>query len=705
MKWVRSFLIFFLLLSLGFGETPSPLNLMPWPAEVHRHPGRFYLTDSFYVQISGAANDALYRYTSRIVHWLSGRTGLFFPMNNIKTGDSRDSVSFRIHCQRIGKVQLGEDESYTLRITRQGILLKAPTTIGAMRGLETFLQLLDADSTGYFFPQLEIRDKPRFPWRGLLIDVARHFMPPEVIKRNLDGMAAVKMNVLHWHLSDDQGFRVESKRFPRLHGMGSDGNFYTQEQIREIVRYAAERGIRVVPEFDVPGHATSWLVGYPELGSAPGPYKLERHWGIFYPALNPASDTTYAFLDAFFAEMASLFPDAYFHIGGDELEHGVKHPAKHWNENPQVQKLKQQEGLADNAAVQAYFNRRIQRVLARHGKIMVGWDEILHSDLPRSVVIQSWRGRKAMIKAARMGFRSILSNGYYIDLIYPASRHYLNDPLPQDIPLNEEQRQLILGGEATMWAEFVSPETIDSRIWPRTAAIAERLWSPNSVRNVREMYRRLEILSLQLEERGLTHEKNYPMLLRRLARYRNIAPLKTLVDVLEPVKGYQRPQLRQYTSLSPLTRVVDAARPDAPVARHFRWDVEEYLRAGKHRDSLRQSLVNRLVQWKENHASLQKLIRISPVLREVEPLSVALMRVATIGLEAVNAIASNRALGERWWQRAKKVLQEAQTPHGESELVIVSAIEQLARRAATGDTFTIPAEESPEKSSPHQNPE
>ena len=196
----------------------------------------------------------------------------------------------------------------------------------------------------------EIQDQPRFPWRGLMIDIARHYQPPEVLKRNLDAMAAVKLNVFHWHLTEDQGFRVESKKFPKLHTMGSDGFFYTQDQVREIIAYAAERGIRVIPEFDIPGHATSWLVGHPELGSAPGPYKIERGAGIFEPALDPTRDQTYKFLDGFLGEMAALFPDAYMHIGGDENE------GKQWDRNPQIQAFMKAKGIKDNHALQAYFN-------------------------------------------------------------------------------------------------------------------------------------------------------------------------------------------------------------------------------------------------------------------------------------------------------------------------------------------------------------
>jgi hexosaminidase len=222
-----------------------------------------------------------------------------------------------------------------------------------------------------------------------MLDVARHWMPLEVVKRNLDAAAAVKLNVFHWHLSDDQGFRVESKRFPKLQQEGSDGLFYTQDEIRGVVEYARDRGIRVVPEFDMPGHTTAWLVGYPELGTNPGPYEIGRTWGVYENALDPSREETYAFLDAFFEEMVGLFPDPYFHIGGDEVED------KQWNESARVQAWAKKNNLKDAHAIQAFFNQRVQKLLEKRGKVLIGWDEVLHPDLPQGIVVQSWRGQKS----------------------------------------------------------------------------------------------------------------------------------------------------------------------------------------------------------------------------------------------------------------------------------------------------------------------
>ena len=654
-------------------ETMNTLNLMPVPAEMKMGDGKFKLEQSFAVAVQGQPSDRLCRAATRMLRRLDGRTGLFFSQDFIRPDTNPADAALTITCNRQGKLVVGEDESYRLTITGQKIELTAETDIGALRGLETLLQLLDADEDGYFFPAVEINDRPRFPWRGLLIDVCRHFMPIEVIKRNLDGMAAVKLNVLHWHLTEDQGFRVECKTFPKLHQLGSDGFYYTQEQIKEIIDYAADRGIRVMPEFDMPGHATSWFVGYPELASAPGPYTIERRWGIKDPTMDPTREETYAFLDKFLTEMAALFPDEYIHIGGDENN------GKQWNANPDIQAFMKANNIPDNHALQSYFNKRILKILQKNNKKMIGWDEIFQPDLPKDIVIQSWRGQEALIEAAKKGYQAILSNGYYIDLIQPTSQHYLNDPLAEDAPLTDEQKKHILGGEATMWAEFVTPETIDSRIWPRTAAIAERLWSPASVKDVDDMYRRLAVVSFRLEELGLQHEKNYPMMLRRLTGGRDITALKTLVDVIEPVKGYKRNSLRDFTSYSPLTRVADAARPDAQVAREFRQDVEKFLNGN---ENSAPALTAQLKVWKANHEKLLPIIKASPILWDIETLSQDFSALAEIGEQAIAYITAGEKAPAAWVQESLARVEKAGEPRSETELMITPAIKDLVEKAA-----------------------
>ncbi|HXQ70967.1 MAG TPA: family 20 glycosylhydrolase, partial [Pyrinomonadaceae bacterium] len=489
--------------------------------------------------------------------------------------------------------------------------------------------------------------------------------------RNLDGMAALKLNVFHWHLSEDQGFRVESKKYPKLHQLGSDGNYYTQEQIKDVIAYARDRGIRVVPEFDIPGHSTSWLVGYPELGSAPGPYTIERRPGIFEPALDPTREEVYKFLEGFLGEMAALFPDAYLHIGGDENE------GKQWDRNPAIQAYMKQKGIKDNHALQAYFNTRLLKILQKNNKKMIGWDEILQPEIPKDVVIHSWRGTAALAEAARKGYDGILSNGYYIDLIQPASQHYVPDPLPADSTLTPEEAKHVLGGEATMWAEWVTHETIDSRIWPRTAAIAERLWSPRNVTDVNDMYRRLAVISLQLEELGLTHKKNQDMMLRRMLRSDDIGPLKTLVSIVEPVKEYRRYQQRPQTMLSPLTGVVDATTPDSEAARKFAWMVDAFLADAPRFQLYRSELGQMLADWQRSGAMLEPLIDRSPSLKEVKPLAANLSVLGETGLEALSYIKLGLPSTPEWRTQSLLKMDEAAKPYGALEFMVVPSVRKL----------------------------
>jgi len=661
-------------------QTPNPnavarLNLMPMPASVTVQSGRLPVTGTFSVATKGFVDDRLRNGVSRMIARLAGRTVLSLSYDRAR---DENTAALLIQTDRPGDTipSIHENESYRLDINDKQARLTAQTVVGVLRGLETFLQLLASDRDGYYLPAVTIQDQPRFPWRGLLIDIGRHFEPMEVLKRNLDAMAAVKLNVLHWHLTEDQGFRVESKKFPKLHAMGSDGLYYTQDQVREVIAYARERGIRVMPEFDIPGHSTSWLVGHPELGSAPGPYTIERRPGIFEPALDPTREEVYKFLETFLGEMAALFPDAYLHIGGDENE------GKQWDRNAKIQAFMKEKGIKDNHALQAYFNQRLLKILQKHGKKMIGWDEILQPELPKDVVIHSWRGTKALADAAKKGYEGILSNGYYIDLMFPASQHYVSDPLPADSDLTPEQAKHILGGEATMWGEWVTPETIDSRIWPRTAAIAERLWSPRSVNDIDSMYRRLAVLSIQLEELGLTHKRNQDMLLRRLVRGDNIGPLKTLVSVIEPVKEYRRYELRPQTMLSPLTGVVDAATADSDTARKFSLMVREFLKDAPRYQLHRAELSLMLANWHTSGAQLNTIIDRSPALQEIRPLAQTLTQLGETGLQALSYLESGTMPARDWSDRSVAQLDEAAKPSAALEFVVVSSVKELVLAAS-----------------------
>lgn len=660
-----------MLLAASLGVSgQSYRNLIPVPESVQPAAGELVVTRDFTIAVTGNPADFVLDRTDDFLRRLAGRTGIFIGQERIIAGHKNpDNPVMVVHVDEPGELKLGADESYRLEVTGSGIRLEAPTSYGAIHGLETLLQWLDHNNQNYFFPAVVIRDMPRFPWRGLLIDPARHWLPVDVIKRNLDGMSAVKMNVLHLHLTEDQGFRIESKAYPLLHELGGEGDYYTQEQMKDIIRYAADRGIRVVPEFDIPGHATSWLVGYPELATLKESYRIEREWGVMDPVLDPSSEYTYAFLDTFLTEMARLFPDEYMHIGGDENN------GKHWNAASHIDSFKNAHNLKDNHELQAWFNRRIHQILSKNDKKMAGWDEIQHPDIPKHVVIQSWRGPEGLKAAARAGYPVMLSNGYYIDLIQPASFHYLTDPLPEGHGLSAVEQQLVLGGEATMWGEQVTWETIDSRIWPRTAAIAERLWSRADIRDVPDMYRRLDVISLQLEELGLTHEKNYDMMLRRLTRSQDVAALRMLTDVCEPVKIYARNALSDVNALSPYTRFVDAARPDAPVARRFN-ELATQLQTGSP-DADFNNLKDQLQAWYQNSHSLSLILDANPVLHEVKPLAQALRDLSFIGLQAAAYVQNGQPAPESWKAFALEICQKAAKPHGEAELMIVEGIKQL----------------------------
>jgi hexosaminidase len=651
------------------------LHLMPMPATVQSLSGRLKIDGSFTVAVVDHRDARLDAAIDRAARRLERRTG--FEFSRDRASDSQNATLL-IQCKGPGSStpSVKEDESYALEVSDKHAELKAATVVGVLRGLETFLQLLAGDRQGYFVPAVSIKDQPRFPWRGLLIDSGRHYEPVEVIKRNLDGMAAVKLNVLHWHLTEDQGFRIESKRYPELHQKGSDGLYYTQDQAREIIAYAADRGIRVMPEFDMPGHATSWLVAHPELGSAPGPYKIERKNGIFDPAFDPTREELYKFLEGFFAEMAQLFPDAYIHIGGDENE------GHQWTNNPKIQAFMKEKGIKDNHALQAYFNQHVSKILQKLGKKMIGWDEILHPDLPKDTAIHSWRGPASLAEAARKGYDGILSSGYYIDLMYPASKHYAVDPVAADSGLSASELAHILGGEATMWGEWVSPETIDSRIWPRTAAIAERLWSPGNVTDVDDMYRRLDSVSIELEELGLTHEKNVDMMLRQMTRTKDIAPLKTLTSVVEPVKDYVRSQAHPATMLSPLTRLIDASTPDSRAAREFASLVDGLLsdapRFRQNRDQIRAVLT----QWRDVRPTLNVLIDQSPILREAEQLPNELSEIGVTGLEALSYLTAGASPSAEWRSGRLASLEQASKPKAEVQFAIIDPIRRLVILAA-----------------------
>jgi hexosaminidase len=661
-------------------DQPS-LNLMPMPASVQTGSGSLRIDSSFSVALTGHTEPRLDRAVQRFLRQLSRQTAI--PLS----GKPSTKPTLTVHIDHASKEiqELGEDESYTLSIATDGAKIDAPTPLGTMHGLQTFLQLVEVSPDGFAARAVTIQDKPRFPWRGLMIDVARHFIPLDVLKRNLDGLEAVKMNVFHWHLSDNEGFRAESKKFPKLHTLGSDGLYYTQDEIRDLIAYARDRGIRVVPEFDMPGHSTAWFVGHPELASGPGPYDIERKWGVFDPAMDPTNEKTYKFLDEFVREMTKVFPDHYFHIGGDEVN------GKQWDTSPKILEFKKSHGLKDNEALQAYFSQRIQKIVTKHGKAVVGWDEVFIPGVPKDIVIQSWRGQDSLAKAASQGYRGILSNGYYLDLGWSAARHYAVDPMSGPAAsLTPEQQQLILGGESCMWAEYVNAENIDSRIWPRNAVIAERLWSPQNVTDVASMYARLHAVSAQLEWLGLTHRTYYPQMLRRIAGHaatpEQLAALRTLADMVEPVKDYTREASApaEPTSATPLNRLVDAVPLESDAARRFNQQVDTFISSSCRDADTATQLRAQLAAWRDNDTRLRPLIQSSFLAKEIAATSQDLSALAAVGLSALDFISKGAAAPDDWRNQQLAIVEQAKTPKAQLLLMPVPAIQKLVEAVAAG---------------------
>jgi hexosaminidase len=371
-------------------------------------------------------------------------------------------------------------------------------------------------------------------------------------------------------------------------------------------------------------------------------------------------------------------------VGGDEVN------GKAWDANPKIQEFIRAHDLKGNAGLQLYFNKKLQGIVSKHGKSMVGWDEVLDPTLPKDIVIQSWRGQASLAEAAKQGYRGILSNGYYLDLGWSAARHYAVDPMGDAAAgLSPEEKQRILGGESCMWSEYVNAENIDSRIWPRNAAIAERLWSPQEERDPAWMYARMHVLSAQLEWLGLTHQHNYLRALHRIAgaaSSEEFNALKTFADVVEPVKDYTREETatQPATSDMPLNRVVDAIPLESRAGREFSELVDKYVASGCHNAATGAQLRAQLILWRDNDAKVQPLMRRSFLVKEVVGTSQDLSAVASVGLAALDALEHGGNTDEAWKAQQSAVVQQAQKPKGQLLLMPAPAIQKLVDAASVG---------------------
>jgi hexosaminidase len=657
--------IFFALYTLSLSghlvaQEKSQLAIMPAPAHVTQREGDFYIDGSFSVAMKGYEEPRLERARLRFLDILSKETGIPFK-REIVAGQSHFIIQTGGPSAAVQK--LGEDESYHLAISTTDVELKAPNPLGVLRGLQTLLQLVRINEKGFSVPVVTIDDTPRFPWRGLLIDSGHRFVPVSAVKRNLDGMEAVKLNVFHWRFADDQGFHIESRKFPLLQEKASGGLYYSQDEVREIIEYAHDRGIRVVPEFDMPCHTKSWFQGYPDLSGGKDPSQSS--------AMDPSRESTYKFLEGFIGEMSALFPDSYFHTGGDECD------MKEWETNPRIQEYMRKNSIKDGAALQVRFTARVQKIVANHKKIMEGWDEVLQPNTPKDVVIQSWRGPSSLAEAARNGYGGVLSSGYYIDLNQSAKEHYLVDPLGDNAAtLTPEQKKLVLGGEATMWTDIVSAENMDNRIWPRTAAIAERLWSPEEVRDVDSMYERLAIVSQKLSYYGPRHRLITDEMLERMSGAVDPNPLKVLADVVQPPKGYQRQELR--SDFAVLNRLDDAVPPESDTAREFDQIAQRISSGTATPHDWKQARIW-LELWRDNDAELQPLLKRSFLTHDLAPVSRNLRQIAEIGLQALDDLHKNHLVSTELRKTNIAFLQSAAKPQAVLLLMPAASVERLVQ--------------------------
>ena len=431
-------------------------------------------------------------------------------------------------------------EAYELSISDQGILLQSSGYAGIYYGLQSIYQLLSpGNSSGrHELPYLEIRDEPRFKWRGMHLDVARHFFPTAFIKKYIDLIAMHKMNIFHWHLTEDQGWRIAIKNYPKLEkisawrtetliGHYNDqphqfdgqryGGYYTQEEIIDIISYADDRYVTVVPEIEMPGHATAALAAYPELSCTGGPHEVETIWGVHKEVFCAGKEETFEFLENVLKEVAELFPGSYIHIGGDEC------PKDRWKECNLCQARIKSNGLKNEHELQSYFIKRIEGILDEHGKRLIGWDEILEGGLAPKAIVQSWRGMDGGIDAANANHQVIMSPtshsyfDYYqskneqaeplaIGGFLPLEKVYEFEPVPSGI--DPDKRHLILGGQANVWTEYIkTPEQAEYMAVPRMCAMAEVLWSPQNKKDYNSFLNRMDKHTKRLDGIGIHYRK------------------------------------------------------------------------------------------------------------------------------------------------------------------------------------------------------
>jgi hexosaminidase len=655
--------------------------LLPLPQLLQMQSGVLSVPGAFHVNWKGTRNAQLENAVTRFnddIYRLRGA-----PRSETS------GASLTISCQEAGPryPSFRENEAYTLTISTDGVTLTSATPLGVLHGFATLRQIVFSAAPDAPLPALTISDSPRFAWRGILIDVARHFISVDTLKRQIDAMELAKFNVLHLHLSDNEGFRVESLRYPKLQQIASHGQYYTQAQIRDLVAYAADRGIRVMPEFDVPAHNGALLKAYPELMSAPA--NPANPFASGDTTLNPASENTYSFLANLFQEMAALFPDRYFHMGGDEVGSDV------WANLPAGQSFMNRHGLKSQADLEAYFHKRVHDLLAKDGKTVIGWEEAANGPLPPDTVVQAWRTSNATKTVTAKGYQTIASAGYYLDSLMPASFYYKNDPLDPNAdgfspaegeaaraasplaasvvlplvlkplpPLTPEEESRIMGAEGALWSELISDEMVDARLWPRALALAERFWSPSSVRDPNDMYGRATIVMDEFRLLGLEDKANQMRMAARLAPGDSSA-VSTLLDCVGPVRnaahnhgilaflrGDFHPKPQSFNTLA------DTAPADSLIAERFNIEAQKFA-DGDH--TFAANLKSELQIWRDNDARFSVAANGHPNLATALPISAEVATLTQVALNAIQALETGHMLTSEARSQAETALAKAES--------------------------------------------
>ena len=518
-------------------QPANEYNIIPYPQDLVKKEGVFKLTKNTKVFYKGSENCAFV--ANSVSDFVQPATGLTLA---VEEATSEELVEGAINLVEDASIE-GNEGSYALTVTPKGVLIKSNNPVGLYYGFQSLRQLMPVqiESTElvkdikWTIPAVEINDSPFFSYRGLHLDVGRHFFPVDFIKKFIDLLALHKMNVFHWHLTEDQGWRLEIKKYPKLaeiaahraetrvgHGGSSNaqydgkpyGGYYTQEEAREIVKYAAERHITVIPEIELPGHAQAALAAYPELGCTGGPYEVATTWGIFKEVYCAGDENTFKFLEDVLLEVMDIFPSKYIHIGGDEC------PKDRWNECPKCKKRMKNEHCEDAHELQSYFISRIEKFLNSHGRDIIGWDEILEGGLAPNATVMSWRGIKGGIEAAKQKHNVIMTpnSHFYLD-------HYQNNPEKEPLAiggfltlnkvysynpfspeLTEEERKYIIGVQGNLWTEYMpNSDHVEYMAYPRACAVSEVGWLEYDKRNFDDFAERLNHHFKRLDLLGVNY--------------------------------------------------------------------------------------------------------------------------------------------------------------------------------------------------------